>query len=116
MPPDVSTAQLVIHVEDRQGCSAIGTAWQRVRTCCAGLARRGEQHLPLALRISDLQGHCLVIEEDTGPLTRFRLPPGTCVIVARLGAVQRSYTLTLEPGRSFDLHLDFRSCREHENP
>lgn len=115
MPPDVSTAQLVIHVEDLQSCSAIGKAWQRVRTCCACRVRRRDR-LPLSLRISDLQGHPLAIVEDTGPVTLFCLPPGTCVVEASLGATQRGYTLMLEPGRSFDLHLDLRSCREHENP
>ncbi|MGS0754622.1 hypothetical protein ACVBEH_07820 [Roseateles sp. GG27B] len=33
------------------------------------------------------------------------MPPGTYQITALLGAYRRSYTMTLEPGTSFHLHL-----------
>jgi hypothetical protein len=43
--------------------------------------------------------------DDAGPLVEVPLPAGTYQVTVQLGCVRRSYTMTLEPGMSFDLHL-----------
>ena len=60
---------------------------------------------PLDIRIDDLQGRRLLTIQDPGPLIDVPLPPGTYHVTARLGPVQRSYTLALDPDAAFDLHL-----------
>ena len=59
----------------------------------------------LKLQVDDLQGHQLRAVDDGGPLTDWPLPAGTYRITATCGDLKRSYTLTLEPGASFDLYL-----------
>jgi hypothetical protein len=89
---------------------AAGTAFElalhRLRARCAGGARRAAA-APLALRVGDLQGRRLADVHEAGPLTAFDLPAGTFVVTARCGHARRSYTLTLEPGASVELHLRF---------
>ncbi len=45
--------------------------------------------------------------DDAGPFVDIPLPAGTYHVTAELGKVRRSYTMTLEPGASFNLRLRF---------
>lgn len=64
-----------------------------------------DARLPLQLEVDDLQGQRLGAIDDAGALTDLPLPAGTYRVNAIRGNLRRSYTLTLEPGASFDLYL-----------
>jgi hypothetical protein len=66
---------------------------------------------PLNLRIDDLQGHRMHAVDSAGPLVDVPLPAGTYLVSVHLGPVRRSYTMTLEPGASFDLYLSLAAGR-----
>jgi len=60
----------------------------------------------MKVTLHDLQGHRISTWEPAGPLTRLRLPAGTYVVTASHGIEERSYTLALRAGASFELHVD----------
>lgn len=97
-----SAARLLIHADDRPGGSFFESALHRLRARYAGGRQRDAR---LELRVHDLQGHRLRAFPDAGPLTDVPLPAGTYRVTAILGNLRRSYTMTLEEGASFDLHL-----------
>ena len=100
-------AELLIHADVAVSVSAFEAALQRwrLRLHLSPTARAGVR-LPLMLQVDDLQGQRLADVHDAGALTRLSLPPGTCNVTATSGDIRRGYTLTLEPGRSVDLHLN----------
>jgi hypothetical protein len=61
--------------------------------------------VPLTLQIDDLEGRRVHTVDDAGPLVDVPLPAGTYQVSVHLGTLRRSYTMTLLPGASFDLHL-----------
>ncbi len=99
-------AQLLIHADDTHSASPAGNALQRWLARIGTRSRRAGTPGPLALQVHDLQGRRLAEIPDAGVLTRISLPAGTCVVTATRRGVRRGYTLTLEPGLSFDLHLN----------
>lgn len=103
--PTASTAELLVHCHAAIAPSGIESVLQRWRGRGTQPLHPG-RHGPLALQVDDLQGQRLADFGDAGLLTRIRLPPGTCIVTASSGALRRSYTLTLEPGRTFHLHLN----------
>ena len=98
-------AQLRIYAEESHVAPLVASALTRVRSFFSNRAWHGA-HAKLALRVDNLLGHRLAEFQDAGPVTQITLPAGTCVVTAIRGDMQRGYTLTLEPGRSFDLHLN----------
>jgi hypothetical protein len=60
---------------------------------------------PLCLCVEDSRGRTVFAIGDAGPLVELPLPPGTYQVTAHRGRSRRGYTLTLESGTSFDLHL-----------
>lgn len=105
-PPIRAAARLLIHADDQRstGNSSFEAVLRRLRTIVAtgaGQARR----IPLRLRIEDLHGHRMLAVDDAGPLLEVPLPAGTYRVDADAGMLRRSYTMTLESGTSFDLHL-----------
>jgi hypothetical protein len=60
----------------------------------------------LVLQIDVLGGEAVLALDDAGPVVELPLPPGTYQVSARRGAVQRAYTLALEPGQPYTLVLD----------
>jgi hypothetical protein len=101
----LAASRLLIHAEydlgesDRHHESRL----QRLRA----IQTRGpwnDKRAPLNLQIDDLQGHRVHAVDDAGPLIDVFLPAGTYHVSVHLGKVRRSYTLTLEPGTSFDLY------------
>jgi hypothetical protein len=70
-----------------------------------------DESVPLRLRIDDLQGNQVVAVDDAGPLVDVPLTAGTYRVNVQRGPLRRSYTLTLEQGTSFDLHLRLPSGR-----
>jgi hypothetical protein len=59
----------------------------------------------LSLQIDNLQGLRVHSVDDAGPLIDVPLPAGTYHVTVHYGSVRRRYTMTLESGASFDLHL-----------
>ena len=57
------------------------------------------------MRIDDLHGKRMFSVDDAGPLVDVPLPAGTYHVSAQRGNARCSYTMTLEPGVSFDLRL-----------
>jgi hypothetical protein len=57
------------------------------------------------VQVNDLGGREVFSQEDAGPLIELPLPAGIYLVSAQAGKVKRSYTLVLEQGASFDLHL-----------
>jgi hypothetical protein len=57
------------------------------------------------LEIADLRGRRLAVVDDAGVRTELALPAGTCVVTATQAGRRLGYTLTLEAGASFDLHV-----------
>jgi hypothetical protein len=56
--------------------------------------------------VQDLQGRHVSTVEPAGSLTQLRVPPGTYVVRASTGSEQRTYTLTLAAGTSFELYVE----------
>ncbi|SDP91550.1 hypothetical protein SAMN05216303_11021 [Rhodoferax sp. OV413] len=71
----------------------------------AGETARPGPNAVLRLEIDDLQGRRVFSQDAAGPLVELSLPEGTYNVTAIHGHVCRGYTLTLEPGKSFDLYL-----------
>ena len=69
----------------------------------------GNERAPLCVQIVDLQGHCVFASEAVGPLIDISLPAGTYHVTAQLGKVRRCYTMALQIGASFHLHLRLAS-------
>lgn len=105
----LSAAHLLIHAEvgplNRQGGSALEAALHRLQ---ARYRRRPQPtSAALQLQVDNLQGLRMSAVADAGSLTDLPLPPGTYHVTALLGVYRRCYTMTLEPGTSFHLHLRF---------
>lgn len=60
---------------------------------------------PLSLSVEDSRGRTVFAIADAGALVELPLAPGTYHVTAHRGRSRRGYTLTLESGMSFDLHL-----------
>jgi len=102
----LSAAHLLIHAEaeigerDRHSESPL-----RRRRALYADAPWHDERAPLGLQIDDLEVQRVLDIDDAGPLTDIPLPAGTYHVSVHLGKVRRSYTMTLEQGVSFDLHL-----------
>ena len=101
-----STARLLIHAECNLGASRIpfASTLKRLRVLCSDGPRHDEQ-VRVNVEIDDLQGNRVLAIDAAGPLIRMRLPAGTYQLTAHRGKVRRRYTINLEEGASFDLHL-----------
>jgi hypothetical protein len=99
-------ARLLIHAEKSADGSPLMSALRRM-----GARYSGDVHpassATLRLRIEDLRGRRAADIDDAGTLTDVALTPGTYVVTATTAHIRRRYTLTLEPGLSFDLYLHF---------
>jgi hypothetical protein len=106
----LSAAHLLIHAEmgraQRPGGSVLEAALHGLRVRTIGSPGRASS-IPLQLQVADLQGRCLHAIADAGRLTDLPLPAGTYQVAAQLGGRRRSYTMSLEPGTFFHLHLRF---------
>jgi len=105
-PEPPSAARLLIHSMEpcAHGASPFESALHRLRSRYA-LGKPADAHAPLVLLVHDLKGQRLEAFDDAGELTELVLPAGTYHVTASLGSLRRSYTMTLEPGASVDLHL-----------
>lgn len=108
-PPSPAAARLLIHADGERGAgkgalrAALGRLWASVAADARHAAR-----VPLRLCIEDMQGRRVLAVDDAGALLDVPLPAGTYRVNADSGSVRRSYTMTLESGSSFDLHVHLR--------
>lgn len=116
--PD-ATAYLIVHADSSDSRTAGGslseTRLQRLRWLYRG-HRSTDRLAPLALTLTNQQGHELLSLPDAAPTLGIALPPGTYHLAATLGETRRGYTVSLPPGVRFDLHLRFAtpgSLRQH---
>lgn len=99
-------AQLLIHAAG--DTPARDGVLERLLMLLRGLMSDGRQRQAppgTSLRIADLQGRPCFAADNTLTLVAVHLPAGTYHVSARLGAVERRYTLTLERGATVDLYL-----------
>ena len=104
-------AHLLIHSSGGMGTnqSSRASALHRLRVFCANALRK-QKPILLSLQILDLQGQQIFAKEDAGRLTKILLPAGTYHVIACRGRVLRCYTMTLDHGASFDLHLELAAA------
>ena len=104
------SARLVIHAEADAGTrgTPVGARLQWLRALYS-VGARYRKRAPLRLKIEDLHGHPVLAIEDGGPRIELALPAGTYQVTAQVGEERRNYTMTLDQGQSFDLHLRFGS-------
>jgi len=102
--PLPSVARLRIHcpIEARADDWSVESLFQRLRSRDL---QTGSEHLQLGLQIHDLQDQKMLSIDAAGPLVEVTLQPGTYHVSTRLSGVKRGYTITLESGATFDLHL-----------
>jgi hypothetical protein len=102
----LSAARLLIHSAGFAGASSgfLESMLQRLRALFFDVPRPVER-APLSLQIDDLQGRRVLDIDHPGPMIELSLPGGTYQVTAQLGKVRRGYTLTLDHGATFDLHL-----------
>lgn len=98
-----SQAKLSIHAEGF-GLTAAVSPLERLRALC-GSAQSPKERWPLRLTVADLQGHEWFAMADVASQIDLLLPVGTYNVTAVLGPTRRSYTLALQSGVTFDLHL-----------
>jgi hypothetical protein len=98
-------ARLLIHAHDDhpQGRHADSPLQRLLALYPAG--NRSTRREPLRLLIDTLEGETVLAVDDAGPLVDVSLPPGTYHVTAHLGDSHRGYTMRLDQGASFDLHL-----------
>ena len=65
----------------------------------------GDKRPSLCFHIDDMQGHRLLAVQGASPVIDVPLVAGTYQITAQLGTVERSYSVALAQGASFDLYL-----------
>ena len=106
-----SAARLLIHADDHVGTGRHDESRLQRLLALHAHGPRPHGRPPLNLRIDDLQGHRLHTVDDAGPLVDVPLPAGTYQVSVHLGQVRRCYTMTLEPGASFDLFLRLAPAR-----
>jgi hypothetical protein len=101
-----SPARLLIHADDdpRTGGRRFESGFQRLRAIHA-TGPWSDKRATLRLQIDDLQGHRVHSADHVGPLLDVTLPAGTYHISVQHGKFRRKYTMALEPGTSFNLHL-----------
>ena len=74
---------------------------------CAWVQQLARRHPPppVRLEIADLQGNAVFTHDGLPSLTDLPLPAGTYHVTVRQGGHLRRYTVALERGVAFDLHL-----------
>jgi hypothetical protein len=101
-------ARLLIHARAAGATGA--NVLQRLRALIRGSAHPNQGEA-LRLHIDDLEGRCLLVLDDAGPMIDVPLPAGTYHVFAGVASEQRCYTMTLEPGLPFTLALPFSARR-----
>lgn len=102
--PLPAVARLRIHcpVEVRADDWSVESFLQRLRSHDL---QTGSERLPLGLEIHDLHAQQVLSIDAAGPLVEVTLQPGTYHVTTRLSGFKRGYTIALESGATFDLHL-----------
>lgn len=104
--PARAPARLLIHAAPGAGPDGgrLVEALRRWRAWAGDIGRQ-EPGCQALLQVADLQGRPLFfVHEGQGPVDVL-LPPGTYHVIVDRGTQQRRYTVALEPGSTFNLHL-----------
>lgn len=109
-----SPARLLIHSSTEPTCAASGALgramlWLTLRV--SHLLKGRAPALASVVQIDDLLGRRFFDSEQARPLIEVTLRAGTYHVTVRLGILHRRYTVTLEQGATFHLHL--RSTIDH---
>ena len=101
----VPPARLLIHAHDQPARGRLADSPLQRLIALYPSASRSAHREPLRLLIDKLDGENVLEVNDAGPLVDVSLPPGTYHVTAHLGDSHRGYTMRLDQGTSFDLHL-----------
>ena len=112
-PATHAAARLLIHAaaDLGQARGRLAAALRRWRHW-TGHAAHGEPSAQLFLQVADLQGHALFTAREWQGLIDVPLPAGTYHVIVNDGSRQRRYTVALDQGSTFDLHL-LPACPGH---
>lgn len=102
-------AKLSIHSQGA-GLTLAVSPLERLRGLYSS-GRPAKARLALSLSVADLQGCEWFAMADVGSQVDVLLPAGTYNVTAVLGQSRRSYTLALQSGATFDLHLPLAMAR-----
>jgi hypothetical protein len=110
--PLTPPAHLLIHAHEGVHGEPGRFAWMpsRLRALAPDRRRRATA-AGTGVRVEDLQGREYFAAEDAHCLIDLPLPAGTYHVTLRLGELQRRYTVALEHGARFDLHLPVATHR-----
>ena len=110
--PPTLPAHLLIHAHEGVPAGPDRFAWMPSRLrALAPDPRRRAAATRTGVRVEDLQGREYFAAEDAHSLIDLPLPAGTYHVTLRLGELQRRYTVALEHGARFDLHLPVATNR-----
>ena len=99
-------AHLLIHAHEGVRTGSGRFAWMPSRLRAMASDRLpSHPAAPTGVRVQDLQGHEYFAADDARSLIDLPLPAGTYHVTLRQGELQRRYTVALEHGTRFDLHL-----------
>lgn len=105
IPETALAARLLIQIASNDRADDRGVEYLIQRLRARGPNPAGNALPVLGLEIHDLRGHNVLSLEATSLRLDVTLPAGTYVITTQVGGVCRGYTVTLEQGAEFDLHL-----------
>lgn len=111
-PAKLTLARLLVHATEGvgDGRSALPLFLSRLRAW-ATAAKSGRPAAPVGLRIADLQGRQYFTANELPSVIDLPLPAGTYHVTVSHGGQHRRYTVALEQGITFDLHL--RGAAQH---
>ena len=111
-PAQGAPGRLLIHAEDAADLDGIRFgSWQRRLRALGWHGLPRDERAELSVQIDDLQGNPVLAIAAAGPLVEVPLPGGTYHVTARRGKLLRAYTMTIQQGASFDLHLRLKPWR-----
>jgi hypothetical protein len=105
-PAKRTLARLLIHATDgvAEGSGVLPGFMSRLRAWATAMAQPGQPAL-VGLRVADLQGRQFFSADALTSVVDMPLPAGTYHVTVNLGRQERRYTVALEQGATFDLHL-----------
>ena len=106
LPSDPAAAHLLIRVDGEPRAERVApqSPLRGLIAWCARRVRPTRRPL-LDLRVDDALGRPVLSVQDPGSLIDLPLPSGTYHVSANFGRVRKSYTLALQAGTPFELHL-----------
>ena len=100
-------ARLQIHADgiDRADAGGVFAQWMARFRALNPFGTRSPSSHGAGVRVRDVHGREHLVLDSLRSTVDIELPAGTYHVSVRLGSWRRLYTVTLESGRTFDLHV-----------